>query len=628
MNKFLRHIILVMIANCIVNIAIAQTDSALQKNGVDSNLLNTSATQFGNFPKQALATLSQLSINGYYRFIGNYRQLQETYSHLQNNRNNIFIGDDSQIPQLMLNISGSAGGATNFGTDLFMWSPMTGAGQIENVKGLNLGISLYGTHTTKNGEFNIRTGGINWYALSPFTFQSNKGYDRYSIFERNPWDPNTAKTISRYETFYNVGAINQDLRWGQQAFQGIILEGNRLPNGFSGSAMYGKTQLDGGLLPLPNNSYGGKIKKEYGNNFVSVNTFNNRSFLDSTQQKTTGFNIITSEFLHQIENVKISGELGVGRTFVQEANNKWGEMISLKTAFQIAKKHPIEIHLYRISPRVINNSASFINSSLQQNYTSAANVQLVLPAVASAMTNIGQLVNNRQGIEINTQVNYKKIKNSIGYANSMELDNLSSQLTYGHPINSLVMSRFWRWNFPSNIGPYNNLSRIYRGVYETLNLTDINDSTKLPNQKKYFNSIEINSKYNCKVAHKDFYLFYLGQYSSAQNKAAPITVFSDDALLRTYYHQLEMYYSISKSVVWTNYIGAERIIANYKTAVDAVSLRPKNQTGISWATGADIRLSKGAGLYVKQRWFTHKDSSFEKDRFKGWETTMELKVFF
>jgi len=244
--------------------------------GADSVTYTREVDQFGNFPKEAKALLDQFSINGYYRFVGNYRALSKAYEVNKNNPNNLFIGDDSQIPQLMMNISGSVAPNTSFGTDLFIWSPMTGMGQAENVKGLNLGISLYGSYASSLGDFNIRAGGINWYALSAMTFQANKGYNRYSIFERNPWDPNTKNIEDRYTTFYNSGAINQDERWGQQAFQGLIVEGARMPHGLSGSFMYGKTQLNGGLSPLPNNSVGGKLRKDYGMNFISLNTFNNK----------------------------------------------------------------------------------------------------------------------------------------------------------------------------------------------------------------------------------------------------------------------------------------------------------------------------------------------------------------
>jgi hypothetical protein len=80
--------------------------------------------------------------------------------------------------------------------------------------------------------------------------------------------------------------------------------------------------------------------------------------------------------------------------------------------------------------------------------------------------------------------------------------------------------------------------------------------------------------------------------------------------------------------MWANYAGYERIIANYDTKVNTTSRRPKNQTGFSYATGLDVMMSKNAGLYIRQRWFTYKDTSFELDHYKGTETTVEIKIFF
>ncbi|MFM9051341.1 MAG: hypothetical protein ACKOKF_03345, partial [Bacteroidota bacterium] len=617
----------------------AQTDTV----AVDSS----SARTFGNFPKQAQKTFENLSVSGYYRFVTNYRQFATdpnsgnviSYPHLQKTPNNIFVGDDSQIPQLSLNISGSLGKHTSFGTDLFMWTPMTGQGEIENVKGLNLGVSLYGSYTSEIGDFTVRTGGINWYSLSPFTFQTNKGYDRYRIFERNPWDPNTRLVDSRYATFYNVGAINQDERWGQQAFQGLILEGNRMPNGFSGVLMYGKTQLNGGLSPVPNTSYGGKIKKTFGDaSHVSYNTFNNTSYTDTTERYRAGFNVSTFEFKTVQGNLVLKGEVGFGRTFDQDVFNDWGEMVSIKAAMPIADRIPLELHMFRISPDAVNNSAAFINTSRDlTNYDLySPGTQPVLPAVASAMVSNGQLVNNRSGFELNTQVDIGPVKANIGYHLSKEIESRSASITYGHPINSLVLAHFWRWDFPSNVGPYGNLSKIYRSVYETVNITAVDSSTLLPVDRKCFNSLEANLKYNTKLLGKELYIFYLGQYSSAQFFLSPLTVLNEKALLRTYYHQLESYWTISKSIVWCNYIGHERIIANYDTQVNSEIIdgmetgtrRPKNQTGWSFATGFDIKMSRNAGLYLRQRWMDYHDSSFLKDRYKGYESTVEIKIFF
>ncbi len=582
-----------------------------------------------NFEKP-LETIDNLQISGYYRFIANYRHLNTSYSHLESNKNNIFVGDDGQIPQLMLNITGNTSSNTSFGTDLFLWTPLTGAGEVENVKGLNLGVSLYGNFSTKIGNFGVKTGGINWYALSPFTFQTNKGHNRYSVFERNPWDPTTSKIEGRYDDFYAIGEINQDQRWGNQAFQGLIVEATQLPNRFSFTTMIGKTQFDGGYSALPNTSYGGKIQKSYGqqNNFISFNTFNNTSILDSLSSTSSGFNMATLEWKHSLNKIKIYTEIGAGKRFLNEFNENWGEAISLKISSEVFKKSSLELHFFLISPQVFNNSSIFINSSIQQNARlSSSQTQPVLIPVSSAILPIGQLSNNRQGLEINTQLNIGKLKTSIGYSNSTEIDNLTSKITYSHAFNNLALSRFWRWNFPSNVGPYNNLSKIYRSVIETINITDV-DASGRPLLKKYFNTVEVNAKYKTNLLGKDIMLFYLGSFNSVQNFASAFVNFTEKAYVRNYGHQLDAYMKLNNHLVWTNYVGYERIIANYDTQTDEISRRPKNQTGWSVATGLDIELSKGVGLFVKERWMDYYDSSFSKDKYDGFETTIELKMFF
>ena len=113
-----------------------------------------------------------------------------------------------------------------------------------------------------------------------------------------------------------------------------------------------------------------------------------------------------------------------------------------------------------------------------------------------------------------------------------------------------------------------------------------------------------------------------------QNFASPFVVFKEKALIRAYSHQIETYYKLNSKLVWTNYFGAERIIANYDTRVDVVTRRPKNQKGISIASGMDIQLSKGVGLYLRERWMNYRDMSFSNDKYRGFETTVELKMFF
>lgn len=604
---------------------------------------NINNISFGIFPKQSEATLKTINISGYYRFIGNYQNMKKAYynspgdtSSFSKTPKKVFIGDDSQIPELMLNISGSPKSNVSFGTDLYLWNRMSGFTSSNYIKGLNLGVNVHGAFSTDIGNFKIMTGGINWYSLSPFTFYTNIGYNRYSVFERNPWDPGSKNPIDRYKSFYDYGGITQDSRWGKQAFQGFILEANDLPNQFSGVFMYGKSILNGGMAPTPNNSIGGKLKKSFGNDFISLNTFNSITFTDSLNKKTIGFNIYTLEYNFNFKEIIFSGESGIGKyenplysEGLKDSSNigKFGEAINFKVL--IPKKYlyiPIEINYFRINSNVINNNSIFWNSSVletQQTANNSAGNSVIAP-FASSMVQIGQLTNNRQGLNINSDFQIKKLKLNIGYGISQELKNISSQITYNHPTNNLALSRFWRWgNFPTaGLGPYGNITKVYRGVYETVDLKDT--SLILKN----FNSIEINAKYSCKILNHDAYFNYLGSFNSIQKKVSPITVFTEDAYIRTYYHQMEFYFKVNSNLIITNFIGWERIIANYYTNTDLITYRPRNQSGLSFATGFDLSISKNAALYFRQRWMNYQDKSFIKDRYIGSESTLELKIFF
>ena len=52
----------------------------------------------GLFPKTKSDALDKISIGGYYRFIGNYSEMQSQYAEFANGPSKrVFLGDDSQI---------------------------------------------------------------------------------------------------------------------------------------------------------------------------------------------------------------------------------------------------------------------------------------------------------------------------------------------------------------------------------------------------------------------------------------------------------------------------------------------------------------------------------------------------
>ncbi len=581
----------------------------------------------GMFPKLMKQGLNKLSVSGYYRFLGTYTAMDEQYAEFGDIRQRLFLGDDSNIPQFSINLSARPSKNTSFSTDFFLWTPLTGS-TIDYAKGLNLGVNLNGTHSTKYGTFSVRMGGIHWYTLSPFTFASNTGYNRISLFERNPWDPNTKNTIDRYSRFYNEGLLNQDTRWGQQALQGFILDGMRLPKEFSFAFMHGKSQFNGGSLPTPNTLTAGKVRKDFSKGFVSLNGITSTRFSDSLAIETIGYHLATTEFEVKLKDIKFKGEVGAGKYFSPNFENApWGEAIDVKV--ELSKKFtyfPIEVRYFQISPHVINNNGIFWNTSIAEyNGDIVGNVpsgsQTPLIPFASSLTSIGQMTNNRRGIILNVDMPFKQHKVTLGYSAAKEMVGLSDKITYGHAANNLAFSRMWRWAFPSEVGPYGNLNKVYRGVFETVQITDSIVA-------KGFNSLEVSYKSHYKIFNRDLFIFYLGGFYSVQDDFSPLPKFSQKAYLQSYSNQLEFYYNIVDKIVLSNYFGIDRIIANDQTQLDALSGLAKNQIGFSYAIGLDIELSPNTGLFIRQRWMNYKDLSFSLDRYSGTETSVELKIYF
>jgi hypothetical protein len=612
----------------------------------------------GLFPKRPDSELYSFKVGGFYRFFGTMNHHHLPF--IQNDGvlpdtaipRSIFIGDDSQLPNLLLNFSGRPSDKTAWGFDLFVFQfldgnlgssyggrqvkdrdrppihqPLSGVRLASNL-GLLLGINMYGDFTTELGVWNIKTGGIHWTSISDLTLSAFTGYNRFILFERNPWDPISVRATNRYQSYYSQGNINQDTRWGERAFVGTIIEGKSLPANTQMKLLYGKTELNGGFLSIPNLSYGGQIRKNINNGFLSFNTFNNRTFIDSLNRQSIGFNMATLEAQYLWSNgIELKAEAGVGRYFSPVHMLPWGEAINLKIHFKEKKfKVPTEFHYYRVSPQVINNNAIFWNTAIVEaraNDIPAGSIGsgAVLAPFASALTPIGAFTNNRHGLNINSQIKYQQFKFSAANGIGSELQAYTNTISYTHPVNQLTRSRFWRWDFPVNVGPYNRYNVLFRDVYQKVNIQG-------PPIIKHFNTMELQAKYHGKVLMRDFYAFLLNRYSSVQDFLSPVTVFNENAFLRHYSNELECYYSIRDYFILGVYTGYERIIGNYETEVDLRSRRPRNQEGWGLGIGVDYDLDKNTTLYLRHRWYGFEDRSFNKDRYKGTESMIELKFNF
>ncbi|MFM7234661.1 MAG: hypothetical protein ACKOZM_08720, partial [Flavobacteriales bacterium] len=276
----------------------------------------------GLSPSEFRKPQGSVQVNGFYRFFATYTQQQLPYtltSALGDTvlPRSLFIGDDAQLPNLLMNVSGQLPGGSSWGFDLRWFQFLNGnigtsygkqipdslrpdiqypLGTVAlggNLGGM-LGMTLYGNFKTKFGSWSTSVGGIQWLAVSDLTFASWKGYNRFMLFERNPWDPMGKSVTNRYKQYYDQGSIDQDARWGNRAFQGAVLNGTQLPGNMSCMIMVGKTEQNGGFVQIPNYAYGGRIRKNFrGNSFISINT---RQYTDSLAKEQFGSSIFTTEF--------------------------------------------------------------------------------------------------------------------------------------------------------------------------------------------------------------------------------------------------------------------------------------------------------------------------------------------
>jgi hypothetical protein len=135
----------------------------------------------------------KISINGFYRFFGTYT-LQKLPYQLTVPADTVlprsfFIGDDAQLPNLLINVGGQFANESSWGFDVRMFQFLNGnigssyGAQIAdslrpNIQqplgtiplggnlGTMLGMNLYGNFKTKFGQWGTRIGGIQWVNIS------------------------------------------------------------------------------------------------------------------------------------------------------------------------------------------------------------------------------------------------------------------------------------------------------------------------------------------------------------------------------------------------------------------------------------------------------------------------------
>ncbi|MFN6225162.1 MAG: hypothetical protein ACK4ZC_00325, partial [Bacteroidota bacterium] len=459
------------------------------------------------WPRESLPATSRLQVNGFYRFAATYLDEKVAYPRFPDQVSTlpgrqIFVGDDAQLPNLWLNIKGKPGGNLSWSFDIYafqflngrvgaaysgpvanaarpsLYDPLSSA-RLANSLGMNLGMNLALQWSDRRAAHQLRIGGIHWYSLSDLTLASFRGYFRWSLFERNPWDPVTRQPVVRYDDLYRSGQFEQDVRFGERAVHGAIWDVLPKSGRIKASVFAGKTEMNAGLGGLASGTFGGRFQHKLTSSgaWLAVNSLNHRQFLDSSGSQRTAYGVHTLEGRTAPgKDLEIRGEMGLGRYQDPVYQGSWSELASVKVLTRPALTGiPLELHAYRIGRELVNNNGLYWNVAVQERglalntnpSAGAAGANAVLRPFASAVVPLGLMTNNRQGLNLNTRWQTGPLRWNLGLGMAREISPVSNRITFNHPINQFTRARFWRWNFPQNVGPYGRQSVIYRDVFET-----------------------------------------------------------------------------------------------------------------------------------------------------------------
>ena len=592
---------------------------------------------------------SSISFSGYYRFLGFVRNQQETFP---NNSGKTFVinsGDYYREPMFLLKLNGKTRDNITFGADLMLNSLYKGPSEelTQNLT-LNLGLNLSTSISTNYGNFNLKAGGVSWYRQSRLTIWGNRSFNRISIFERRPQTPLNKIPIDRYSNYYNSGLIDQGIRYGSRAFQGIFLNASKLPQNFSVKGVIGKSNFNRTAFESNDNFTGAfQLKNTLSPNYkICYNYLSSWAQTDSLSDDRRSYSIQTIELDRKWNKIQVQMEIGLGKYSDPETELAYGEAILLNLKTSKSTKIPLNIQFYRISPQFVNVTGNFLNTSVIEVFPNVGGVGTTIRTpYNSPMVGLGFPINNRQGVSVNADIRLGKLKINGGIGIFSEIERSDGSLSYIHNVNSQTLSRIYL--FAQNWGPYNALNSTYRGVYENVNISDTT-SSGFANFKKFFNTVEFQAKYNNKIFGKNYYIFSLTRLNTSQKDFNIVPQIGTQTLISQLSEEIDFSIELNDKAAFVFSYGLEKVLGNSSTDLgdnaEATSTNTffeklgldrfyrytnsRNQKNTLIGLGIDYKIGQNSMLFYRYNQYRYFDPNFIENHLKGWEMMLELKINF
>ncbi len=592
---------------------------------------------------------SSISFSGYYRFLGFVRNQKETFPNNSGKTVVISSGDAYREPMFLLKLNGKTRDKITFGADLMLNSLYKGpSSDFTQALTLNLGLNLSTSITTKHGTFNFKSGGVSWYRQSRLTVWGNRSFNRISIYERRPQTPLNKTPIDRYSRYYNSGLIDQGVRYGSRAFQGIFFQGLKLPLNFSIKGVLGKSNFNRSVLETNDNFTGSfQLKNTLSSSSkIAYNYLSSWANTDSLSDNKRSYFLHTLELDKKWGKIQFQMELGVGNYSDPIYKPKKGEAILVNIKTAKSTKVPLNLQLYRISPQFVNVSGNFLNTSVLEVFPNIEGIgTTVRTPYQSPMVGLGYPVNNRQGVSVNADASLGKFKINGGVGVFAEIDTSYAALSYIHNVNSQTLSKIYL--FAQNWGPYNALNSTYRGVYENVNISDTT-ANGLANFKKFFNTIEFQVKYNNNIFGKNYYVFSLTRLNTCQKELNILPQMGSEVLISQLSQEVDLSFEITNKAALVLTYGIEKVIGNAYTDIgDNIEstatnsffenlglenlfryTNSRNQKNTLFGFGLDYKIGNDAMLFYRYNRYRYFDPNFIENHLKGWEMMLELKINF
>ena len=592
---------------------------------------------------------SSISFSGYYRFLGFVRNQKETFPNNSGKTVLISSGDAYREPMFLLKLNGKTRDNIRFGADLMLNSLYKGpSSDFTQALTLNLGLNLSTSINTKHGTFNFKSGGVSWYRQSRLTVWGNRSFNRISIYERRPQTPLNKTPIDRYSRYYNSGLIDQGVRYGSRAFQGIFFQGLKLPLNFSVKGVLGKSNFNRSILETNDNFTGSfQIKNTLSTSSkIAYNYLSSWANTDSISDNRRSYFLHTLELDKKWNKIQFQMELGVGNYSDPTYKAKKGEAILVNIKTAKSTKVPLNLQLYRISPQFVNVTGNFLNTSVLEVFPNIEGIgTTVRTPYQSPMVGLGYPVNNRQGVSVNADVSLGKFKINGGVGVFAEIDTSYAALSYIHNVNSQTLSKIYL--FAQNWGPYNALNSTYRGVYENVNISDTT-ANGLANFKKFFNTIEFQVKYNNNFLGKNYYIFSLTRLNTCQKDLNILPNMGSEVLITQLSQEVDLSYEITEKAALVLTYGIEKVMGNKYTDIgdnpdstatnsflESLGLEnlfrytnSRNQKNTLFGFGLDYKIGNDAMLFYRYNRYRYFDPNFIENHLKGWEMMLELKINF